>query len=451
MTDFPHIDGFQFVEELGAGSVSSMFRAVETSIGRTVAIKILLPTASPSSPLAAELEHEARILAGLCHPNVRALFRFERSADRMYAVLEFVDGLSLSALLEKKGRILPDSVAAIGAAAARGLAYVHGRGLVHGDVKPSSILLGRRGEVKLVAFGLAQHDPEDAPTPKAPNSRRRDPSTFRTPAYMSPEQILGETVDARSDIFSLGVVLYQAICGSRPFDRSDDRPFAQRIRRDPPIPLHRRAPEVPHGLEQVIMRAIEKLPANRMQSATELADQLERLLAPRSSLVGDALVVRALADAGLATESMPIDGAAAGPDERVPVRRAAAGLVLLGIVSVVGGGLLQARARHDNPANGDLPLALLPADPGFLRVLATPWAEVWVDGERLDVTPFARRIPLQPGTHYVTLIHPNAPVEKRTITIAGGEIRTLDVVMAIRDAPPQRDAGATATISTHDR
>ena len=451
MADFPRVDGFQFVEELGAGSVSSMFRAVETSIGRTVAIKILLPTASPSSPLAAELEHEARILAGLCHPNVRALFRFERSADRMYAVLEFVDGLSLSALLEKKGRVASDSITAIGAAAARGLAYVHGRGLVHRDVKPSSILLGRRGEVKLVAFGLAQHDPEHDPTPNAPKSRRRDPSTFRTPAYMSPEQILGETVDARSDIFSLGVVLYQAICGSRPFDRSDDRPFAQRIRRDPPIPLHRRAPEVPHGLEQVIMRAIEKLPANRMQSAAELADQLEKLLAPRSSLVGEALVVRALADAGLATEAKPIDGAPAGPDERVPVRRAAAGLVLLGIVSVVGGGLLQARARHDNPTNGDLPLALLPADPGFLRVLATPWAEVWVDGERLDVTPFARRIPLQPGTHYVTLIHPNAPVEKRTITIAGGEIRTLDVVMAIRDAPPQRDAGAMATISNHDR
>ena len=452
MTELPHIDGFRFIEELGAGSVSSVYRAVEESIGRTVAIKILLPTASPSSPLAAELEHEARILAGLCHPNVRALLRFEKSADRMFAVLEFVDGLSLSALLQRKGRMAPDSVAAIGAAVARGLAYVHGCDLVHRDIKPSSVLLGRRGEVKLVAFGLAQHaaDRQDADA-NGPRSRRRDPSTFRTPAYMSPEQILGEAADARSDIFSLGVVLYQAICGARPFDRSDDRPFAQRIRRDPPIPLHRRAPEVPHGLELVVMRAIEKLPANRLQSATELAEQLERLLPPRSSLRGDGLVVRALAEAGFATQAQPLEPAPAAPSERAPVRTAVAGLALLGLVSALGGGLLQARARHDSQASGDRPLALVPYNPGFLRVLATPWAEVWVDGERLDVTPFARRIPLEPGTHYVTLIHPSATVEKRTVAIAPGEIRTLDVVMAVQDAPSNKDAGAVAAVATHDR
>ncbi|MGA2447780.1 MAG: serine/threonine-protein kinase [Polyangiaceae bacterium] len=452
MTELPHVDGFRFVEELGTGSVSSVYRAVEESTGRTVAVKILLPTASPSSPLAAELEHEARVLAGLCHPNVRALFRFEKSADRMFAVLEYVDGLSLSALLQRKGRILPDSVAAIGSAAARGLAYVHECGLVHRDIKPSSVLLGRRGEVKLVAFGLAQKavDPQDAAA-NALRVGRRDPSTFRTPAYMSPEQILGEAVDARSDIFSLGVVLYQAICGARPFDRSDERPFAQRIRRDPPIPLHRRAPEVPRGLELVIMRAIEKLPANRLQSAVELAEQLERLLAPRSGLRGDGLVVRALADAGFATQTQTLEPAPSAPSERAPVRRAAAGLAMLGVVSVVGGGFLQTRARHDNQASGDRPLALVPHSPGFLRVLATPWAEVWVDGERLDVTPFARRIPLEPGTHYVTLTHPSATVEKRTVSIAPGEIRTLDVVMAVRDSPSDQDAGAVAAVATHDR
>jgi serine/threonine-protein kinase len=199
------------------------------------------------------------------------------------------------------------------------------------------------------------------------------------------------------------------------------------------------------------MRAIEKLPANRMQSSAELAEQLERLVAPRSNLHGDVLVMRALADAGVATQAQPLDNLPASPNARAPVRRAAAGLVLLGMATVLGGGMLQARARHDSQATGDRPLALVPADPGFLRVLATPWAEVWVDGERLDVTPFARRIPLLPGTHYVTLIHPNAPVEKRTIAISGGEIRTLDVVMAIRDAAPQEDAGAGLTVTAHDR
>jgi serine/threonine-protein kinase len=441
VADFPNIDGFRIIEEVGAGSVSSVFCAIEESIGRRVAIKLLRPTASPTSPLAGELEREARVLAKLSHPNVRALYRFEKSAERMYAVLEFVDGFALSTLLQKKGRVAPECVTAIGAALANALAYVHGRGLVHRNVKPSSVLLGRGGEVKLVAFGLAQVDPEGDAHSKTSRSARSDPSTFGTSAYMSPEQILGDAVDARSDIFSLGVVLYQAVCGARPFDRGDDRSFAQRIRRDPPIPLHRRAPQVPHALERVIMRAIEKLAANRMQSSAELAEQLERLLPPRSKFQGEPQVVRALADAGLTEVVKHAEAMSLGPTSRTPVRRATAGLALLGAMAIGGGTWIQSRARHDGQATADHPLALMPPNPGFLRVLATPWAEVWVDGERIDTTPFARKIALEPGTHYVTFSHPNAPVEKRTVAVAAGEVRTLDVVMAIRDAVQTRDAG----------
>jgi serine/threonine-protein kinase len=91
---------------------------------------------------------------------------------------------------------------------------------------------------------------------------------------------------------------------------------------------------------------------------------------------------------------------------------------------------------------GTRPLELVPSAPGYLRVLATPWAEVWIDGQRVDTTPFARAIPLPPGMHYVTLVHPSAPVEKRTIAIAAGETRTIDVVLAVPDLAPKDDAGA---------
>jgi serine/threonine-protein kinase len=115
---------------------------------------------------------------------------------------------------------------------------------------------------------------------------------------------------------------------------------------------------------------------------------------------------------------------------------------VLGAVAVAGGIALEASTHRDGMAAGSRPLELTPASSGYLRVLATPWAEVWVDGQRVDATPFARAIPLLPGTHYVTLVHPSAPVEKRTITIATGETRTLDVVLAVPDLAPKEDGGS---------
>jgi len=439
----PDIEGFRVECELGSGSLSSVYKAVEEPLGRTVAVKVLKATIAPSSPFAVQLEREARVLAELCHPNIGLLHAFVKTDARMYLVLEYVDGFSLAALIKKRPTVPPDCVAAIGAAVARGLAHAHERGIVHRDVKPANVLVSRRGDVKIFDFGIAQRRVDD-PVGLAP-VRLEDIAAFGTPAYMSPEQILGETVDARSDLFSLGVVLYQLVCGARPFERGDDgerRPAAHRIRRDPPIPLHRRAPDVPLALERIVMRAIEKLPADRYQSAEAMAEELEELATSRSGLRCEKLVVRALEHAGL-VEPSGAGEAAPTESKRASVRRAVVGLALLGIVAVAGGGALQATRHREGLGAGARPLELVPASPGYLRVLATPWAEVWVDGQRVEVTPFARGIPLPPGTHYVTLVHPSAPVEKRTVSIAPGETRTIDVVMAVPDlAPPgERDAG----------
>jgi serine/threonine-protein kinase len=348
-------------------------------------------------------------------------------------------------VLKKRPGMPPDCVAAIGAAVARGLAHAHERGIVHRDIKPANILVSKRGDVKIFDFGIAQRAEADGSASVRSAPRAPDVTAFGTPAYMSPEQILGETVDARSDIFALGVVLYQLVCGARPFERGDEgerRPSAHRIRRDPPIPLHRRAPEVPLALERIVMRAIEKLPADRFQTAESLAEALEELASARSGLRSEELVVRALEHAGLIPPREGVSAVAPRERARASVRRAIAGLAVLGAVATAGGVLLQATAHREGEQAGSHPLELLPAAPGFLRVLATPWAEVWVDGQRVDVTPFARGIPLPPGTHYVTLVHPSAPVEKRKIAVTSGETRTLDVVMAVPDLAPRDDAGA---------
>jgi len=444
VADLPMIEGFRILEELGSGALSTVYKAVEEPLGRTVALKVLKATIALSSPFASQLEREARVLAELSHPNIGLLYSFVRTDTRMMLVLEYLDGWSLATLLQKRPTVPPDAVAAIGASVARGLAHAHSRGIVHRDIKPANVLVSRRGDVKVFDFGIAQHSPgTDEPERLSP-VRLHDVAAFGTPAYMSPEQILGENVDARSDVFSLGVVLYQLVCGARPFERGDDtdrRPAAHRIRRDPPVPLHRRAPEVPLALERLIMRAIEKLPADRFPTATAFAEQLEELALARTGLRGEPLVVQALEHAGLVSASVPASAVPAERSKRASVRRAVGGLAVLGAVAVAGGIALQATTHREGLTAGSRPLELTPASPGYLRVLATPWAEVWVDGQRVDVTPFARAIPLLPGTHYVTLVHPSAPVEKRTVTIAAGETRTLDVVLAVPDLAPKDDGG----------
>jgi hypothetical protein len=452
VAELPAIEGFRVLEEIGSGALSSVYKAVEEPLGRTVALKVLKSTIAPTSSFAAQLEREARILADLCHANIGLLHRFVRDEARMYLVLEFIDGHSLAELLKRRPTVPADSVAAIGACVARGLAHAHERGIVHRDIKPANVLLSRRGDVKIFDFGIAARIHGDVaaaagpPDPLALSPRRgEDVAAFGTPAYMSPEQILGESVDARSDVFSLGIVLYQLLCGARPFERGDEndvRPAAMRIRRDPPVPLHRRAPDVPPALERIVMRAIEKLPVDRFQSAEAMAEQLDEFAATRTGLRADKLVVQALEYAGLVASSEAAAGPAPAQRRRDSVRRAVAGLAALGVVAMVGGVAIQTAATHDGDAAGAKPLELTPSTPGYLRVLAAPWAEVWVDGQRVDFTPFARAIPLAPGTHYVTLVHPNAPVEKRTVSITKGEVRTVDVVMAVSAASLPDDAGA---------
>jgi hypothetical protein len=444
VAELPTIDGFRVLEEIGSGSVSCVYKAVEEPLGRLVALKVLRSTIAPSSSFATQLEREARVLADLCHPNIGLLYGFSKSEARMYLVLEFVDGFSLSTLVKKRPNVRPDCVAAIGAAVAHGLAHAHARGIVHRDIKPANIMVSRRGEVKIFDFGIAQRAyANDEPVALSP-IRLEDAAAFGTPAYMSPEQILGESVDARSDVFSLGVVLYQMVCGARPFERGDEtdrRPAAHRIRREPPIPLHRRAPDVPIALERIIMRAIEKLPLDRLQTADSMAQGLEELATSRAGIRGEQLVVQALEHAGLVTAPDAVSAAVPLRQKRASVRRSIGGLACLGGLAVVGGTLLQTTARHEGEAAGAHPLELVLPSPGYLRVLATPWAEVWVDGQHLDVTPFARAIPLPAGTHYVTLIHPSAPVEKRTVAIVAGETRTIDAVMAVPELAPREDAG----------
>jgi hypothetical protein len=457
----PTFGDYRVLEELGAGAVSTVYKAAQESLSRTVAIKALRATISPSSPFAAQLEREARLLGELGHPNIVLCHDFVKRSSQMYLVLEYIDGFSLAELVSRagKGRVDIETVAHIGAEIARGLAHAHERGIVHRDVKPSNVLLSKRGEVKLVDFGIAQRErlpTADEPLPSGPSlaaaagpssSQPDENEAFGTPAYMSPEQILGEFVDARSDVFSLGVVLYELLTGTRPFERgdSDRRAAAQRIRRDPAVPLRVRAPDVPRALETVVMRSLEKLPADRYATAHAVADLLDdfvrsKIRGPRNKLVTRALVKVRLLKADEADEGTAL---AVLEEKRPPFRHALLGFVGICTCIVAGGTALQWSSHGGRgTSSGDVPLELFPENMGYLRIVVTPWAEVAIDGQPIDTTPFARPVPLAAGKHYVTLTHPQAPVQKREVSIVTGETAFLDAAMDLSHlAEAARDGG----------
>jgi serine/threonine-protein kinase len=443
----PRFGGYRAEEALGEGALATVYKAVHEPLGRVVAIKALKPSVGSTSPFAAHVEREARVLAELNHTNIVSLFDFVKTEQSMYLVLEYVDGFSLSAVVKKqearKLRFSATATAAICAQIARGLAHMHERGILHRDLKPSNVLVSKRGEAKLCDFGIAHRErlpSADIPLTKESNPPPSDNAGFGTPAYMSPEQILGEDVDGRSDLFSLGVVLYQMLTGVRPFDGptdKDKRAASQRTRRDPPPKVRSRAPDVPRALEKITERLLEKLPDDRYRTAAEVADALCEIVQASTREELPVVVARALGDAGLVpakrgTASLPPLALRTRDDLRATV----IGLGGIGLLFVVLAGTLQATTRRTSKG-ADVtmaPLAFGVEKMGGLRVVAAPWAEVRVDGQHMETTPFAHALPLSVGKHWVTLTHPNAPDERREISVLPGETVRLEVVMRL-DGP----------------
>jgi eukaryotic-like serine/threonine-protein kinase len=444
MPDLPVFDGCQVVEKLRSGAVADLYHAVQQPLGRQVLVKALSASILPSSPFAATLEREARVLADLHHSNILHVIDFVRRDDRMWLVLEYVDGWTLDEVVRESGKIAPLSAAAIALEVARALEHAHRHGVVHRDVQPKNVLISRRGDVKLTNFAVAV----DERLPTAPELLDGN-TAFGGPLYMSPEQILGEAADPRSDVFSLGVVLYEMLSGKRPFDAPDERTVAQHIRHDAPAPLGRAVTGVPPTLERIVIRCLEKMQSDRYGSVEELVLALERWLGESGVTSTRRQIASGLVAAGLMEEAprSMADSSVIGLEREGPsLALAIKGLLLCLSLVVVGGGLIQFfvwKSEGQGAARRGAPgLELAPARPAYLRVVADPWADVIVDGKRVDTTPFARAIPLMAGTHYVRLEHPNAPTERRTVNMVPGETVLLDVKMRLENQRVDAGAGA---------
>ncbi len=431
MASAERFDGCEVVKKLSTGPITDLYHAVQEPLGRPAFVKSLGSSILPSSPFAASLEREARLLAELNHPNILKVYDFVRRGERMWLVLEYVDGVSLEEVM-KAGKRLPETFAcAVALEVCRALAHAHAHGVVHRDIQPKNVLIAADGALKLSNFSVAF----DERMPTAPELLEGG-SGYGGPSYMSPEQILGERADGRSDLFSLGVLLYEMLSGERPFDGPDDRSTSLRIRRDPLPALGKKAPGISAALERVTQRCLEKMPSDRFDSSEEActilaATALELGAEPTAPLLRDTLVRARLVEGSVLKGQA---GRKARPREG-GVGLAVTGL-LVALALIIGGGLsiqlLSGKTAGVSAAAGaGRKLELLPPGGSFLRVVAHPWAHVIVDGQEVEMTPFARSIPLTPGSHYVRLEHPNAPVERRTVELTPGETLLLDVTLKV--------------------
>jgi serine/threonine protein kinase/Tol biopolymer transport system component len=294
MTPGTVLGSYEIRAPLGAGGMGEVYRARDMKLGRDVAVKVLPAAFAKDRDALLRFEQEARAVAALSHPNILAIFDFGSENGTAYAVLELLEGATLRERLD--GPVPPGRARAWAAQIARGLAAAHERGIVHRDVKPENVFVTRDGVVKLLDFGLAKQQPVrgTADTRSPTRELSTEPGTvLGTLGYMSPEQVKGETADHRTDIFSVGVVLYEMLTGERAFQRGTGAETMTAILREDPPAV---SAGLPLDLDRTVRHCLEKDPADRFQSARDLAFALDAPSQPtgsRAASTADGRSVRA--------------------------------------------------------------------------------------------------------------------------------------------------------------
>ncbi len=257
---------YRVIEKIGEGGMGTVYKAEDQRLARVVAIKRLASANDGAETARIRLVREARAASALNHPNIVTVHAIEEEGGEAFIVMEHLEGETLAALTAR-GPLEASRVSALGAAIADALACAHAAGLVHRDVKPANLILTSRGVIKLMDFGIAKQNGGELP------ALTGDELIVGTAPYMSPEQLRGESLDGRSDVFALGCVLYEAATGRRAFPASSLPTLVQQIMASSPTPPRTFVPAVPPALEAIIMRALAKDPASRFTAAA-LADAL---------------------------------------------------------------------------------------------------------------------------------------------------------------------------------
>ncbi|MCC6906269.1 MAG: protein kinase [Anaerolineae bacterium] len=393
------IGKYQLHERVGRGGMAEVYKGYQASLDRFVAIKILHPFLGDDPEFRQRFESEARNVAQLRHPNIVQVYDFEFDPQRevYYMVMEYVDGPTLRTDLMQyqfEGRLIAaEDAIRIAYDVASALAYAHSRHMIHRDIKPAHIILDSSGRTVLTDFGIARII--NGPTMTASGSM------VGTPAYMSPEQGLGQSGDHRSDIYSLGVVLYQMLTGSPPYDA--DTPIAIVLKHiNDPIPDVRRLnPTISPHLEPIIYRALAKSPAERYQDVGEMAQNLLAIKASRPEIVsaGDPLSMPSVPVKQPAPPSVPVP-----PSRQAPRKSGFWAATLLAAFSFAVGtylaftGILSSQFPQFVPVV-DLVLTPLPTESttDLLALTTLPPLPAVPEEEHQPPTATASLMPLNPA------------------------------------------------------
>lgn len=412
------IGRYEITSEIGQGAMGVVYRANDPLLERTVAIKTISLELSKDEfeEFEKRFYREASSAGRLNHPNIVTIHDVGNTDNIAYMAMEFLEGEELRDILDAEGMLSLDRIVEITAQVADGLAFAHEHGVVHRDIKPSNIMILKNGVAKITDFGIAL-------IPSA--SRTIAGMVLGSPKYMSPEQVVGQDLDGRSDIFSLGVVLYEMLTGKSPFSGENISTIMYRILNEMPIAPKTIIPELPEAFDYIVARALAKHPDERYENATKMAEDLrnyktlqvpanfyahaddrprslERRTKPRQ--IADQTVVLATGTLSRHVTPKPRDW-----KPSVLIIVAGVALLLIGIW-VLNRSTLPSPdktpavdAATVTVTETPPPSEAAPQAEATLVLALTPWGEVFVDGNSAGVSPPLSELKLAPGKHTIEI------------------------------------------------
>jgi eukaryotic-like serine/threonine-protein kinase len=396
--------------ELGRGGMATVFKGTDTVLGRPVAVKVLSPQYSGDANFVTRFRREAQAAASLNHPNLVSVYDTGTDDGIHFIVMEYVEAKTLADYLAGGGRIMPERSIEIAEAVCDALSVAHAHGIIHRDIKPANIMITSKGDVKVTDFGIAR-------VISGADTLAQTAAVLGTASYLSPEQAQSQPVDQRSDIYSLGVALYEMVTGRPPFSGDSPVMVASKHVLEQPTPPSKLNADVSPELEAVIMKAMAKNPDNRYQDADEMRADLERARLGQgvqaTPLLPESAQTQRIAPTGPPTAVLP--PVAPGDGERRPWWIPA--LIVLLILAVLGGGLylLASSLLSTNTTSVNVPNVVGSREDAATRDLKEA-------GFVVDPVPRVTRNPSEVGIVIEQSPDPGTLLEKgETVTITVGK------------------------------